>query len=116
MREYDVGLALERPENDNYSRTVTNKFFSYMLAGLAVLATDTPGQREVFNNVPAAAALYSAGDAGALAAQLQQWLDQPERLRAAQEAAWRATRDQYCWDIESRKLTARLEAPSVSQA
>lgn len=108
MRGFDVGLALERPDDDNYSRTVTNKFFSYMLAGLAVLATDTPGQREVCRSIPDAATLYSAGDTRALAGILQGWLDQPQRLRAAQVAAWNATRERYCWDIESRKLVERI--------
>ena len=52
MEAFDVGLALERPENANYSRTVTNKLFSYLLAGLAVAASDTPGQRQVMSQVP----------------------------------------------------------------
>lgn len=108
MGEFDVGVALERPENQNYSLTVTNKFFSYMLAGLAIAATDTPGQREVYQAVPEAAALYPAGDANALAKILSRWQEHPEALRATQAAAWQAARERYCWDIESAALVARL--------
>ncbi|HEV8524982.1 MAG TPA: glycosyltransferase, partial [Terriglobales bacterium] len=66
LDEFDVGLALERPEHGNYARTVTNKVFSYMLGGLAIAATDTPGQREILEQVPTAGFLYSAGQIGAL--------------------------------------------------
>ena len=38
MTEFDIGLALERPDDSNYSLTVTNKIFSYFLAGLPVEA------------------------------------------------------------------------------
>lgn len=115
MSGYDVGLALERPDDTHYySVTVTNKFFSYMLAGLAVLATDTPAQREVYNNLTTAAALYNAGDPSSAAAILQRWLDEPDRLLAAQQAAWTATRERYCWEHEARKLLERLKAREPS--
>jgi hypothetical protein len=52
MESFDVGLALEQPDNGNYSRTVTNKLFSYLVAGLALAVTDTPGQRQVMSQIP----------------------------------------------------------------
>ncbi|HYP39880.1 MAG TPA: glycosyltransferase, partial [Chloroflexia bacterium] len=102
LGEFDVGLALERPENGNYSRTVSNKIFSYLLAGLAVAATDTPGQREVMGQVPSAGFLYPAGEPGALAAGLRRWKGDTQGLGVAQQAAWDAARQRFCWDIEQR--------------
>jgi glycosyltransferase involved in cell wall biosynthesis len=40
---FDVGLCLERPGNRNHELTVSNKIFDYMMAGLAVIASDLPG-------------------------------------------------------------------------
>ncbi|HYO49978.1 MAG TPA: glycosyltransferase [Chloroflexia bacterium] len=108
LAEFDVGLALERPENGNYSRTITNKIFSYLLAGLAVAATDTPGQREVMGQIPSAGFLYPAGDPGALAAGLARWQSDTQARRAAQQAAWDAARQRFCWDIEQRAFLRAL--------
>ena len=108
MAEYDVGLALERPQNRNYNLTVTNKLFSYMLAGLAIAATDTPGQREVLNQAPAAGFLYPAGDAKPPRAMLEIWLQDRARLLQAQGAAWGAARSRFCWDIEQKSFLELL--------
>jgi glycosyltransferase involved in cell wall biosynthesis len=113
MAEYDVGLALERPQNRNYNLTVTNKIFSYMLAGLAVVATDTAGQREVMSQAPGAGFLYSARDVEHLQAMLEAWLKDRARLRQAQCAAWEAARARFCWDIEQASLVQQIERPSV---
>ncbi|HEV7860737.1 MAG TPA: glycosyltransferase [Pyrinomonadaceae bacterium] len=109
MQEFDVGLALERPEHTNYSLTVTNKIFSYLLAGLAVAATDTPGQREVLQEFPAAGFLYPGGSASALAEGLRGWLSDRCALREAQQAAWDAARAKYCWDVEQEKFLRAIQ-------
>lgn len=102
--EYDVGLALERLDRKNYALTVTNKLFGYLMAGLAVAATDTPGQREILEKIPNAGFLYPAGDPKALADGLRRWLNDYDSLRLAQQAAWDAARERYCWDVEKEKL------------
>jgi len=108
---FDAGLVLELPDNGNYSRTVTNKLFSYLLGGLAVAATDTPGQREVMSQIPATGFLYPAGDAPALAAGLLNWVRDRQSLRAAQQASWNAARARFCWDREREKFLALFASP-----
>ena len=112
MGLFDVGLALERPEHGNYSRTVTNKLFSYLLAGLAVAATDTPGQREVMSQIPKAGFLYRAGDSRALAARLLHWVRDRQSLSVGQQASWNAARARFCWDREHEKFLAIFEIPA----
>ena len=112
MEPFDAGLALERPDNGNYSRTVTNKLFSYLLGGLAVAATDTPGQREVMSQIPAAGFSYPAGDARALAAGLLNWVRDRQSLRAAQHASWNAGSARFCWDCEREKFLALFASPA----
>jgi glycosyltransferase involved in cell wall biosynthesis len=110
MEQFDVGLALERPERDIYAQTVTNKMFSYLLAGLAVAATDTPGQREVLEQIPSVGFLYPAGHPQALANGLRRWLSDHHVLRAAQQAAWDAARQRFCWDLEKKEFLHVVEA------
>jgi hypothetical protein len=108
MGDYDVGLALERPENRNYSRTITNKVFTYLLAGLAIALTDTPGQREILDQVPAVGFLYPAGNPKVLAEKLGNWINNPGLLLTARQAAWDAARSKFCWDVEERKFLQLL--------
>lgn len=108
MWEFDVGLALERTENVGAALTVSNKIGSYLLAGLAIAATDTPGQREIVDQVPAAGFLYPAGQPEVLAEKLRHWADDRSLLRAAQQSAWDAARARFCWDIEKEKFLSLL--------
>ncbi len=115
LADFDVGLALEQPGNGNTSRTVSNKLFSYLLAGLAVAASDTEGQREVMARLPAAGFLYAAGNPRELAEGLRHWMDDPGALKAAKRAAWQAGRETYCWDVAEEKFLRLFDAAQKSQ-
>jgi hypothetical protein len=104
MSEFDVGLALEPLSNHNAALTQSNKIGSYFLAGLAIAASDTPGQREVLGQESQAGFLYPSGRAELLAAGLKKWRDNRESLRASQQAAWDIARERYCWDVEQEKF------------
>lgn len=112
---FDVGLALERPENGNCARTTSNKLFAYMLAGLAIAATDTPGQREVLERIPGAGFLYEAHQPDLLAKGLQRWLCDRDAMSEAQQAAWDAARETFCWDIEKEKYLNLLQPSTPSR-
>jgi len=107
--EHDVGLALEQGHTPNRKICTTNKLFRYMLAGLAIAATDVPGQRTVLGDESAFSGLYPPGDAEALAGILRQWTDR-NRLDAAQSAALRAARERWNWETESQKLIDTVNA------
>lgn len=104
LEEFDVGLALERPENLGAALTVSNKIGSYLLAGLEIAATDTPGQREILDQIPNAGFLYPAGSPEMLAQKLRGSIGNWDALKSAQCAAWYAARNKFCWDIEKDKL------------
>jgi glycosyltransferase involved in cell wall biosynthesis len=112
LDQFDVGLALEKENRINASKTVSNKLFSYLLAGLAVAATDTPGQREILSKIPSAGFLYPEGNPKILAEGLQQWIANSHALREAQQAAWERTRREFCWDREKEKLLSTLRTIS----
>lgn len=104
LREHDIGLALERnhPESRNY--TITNKIFQFMQAGLAVIATNTEGQKEVYNLSPNAIILYETGDAKELSKIISNlYLDRRKLLQCKTESLLRH-KNALCWEIESNKM------------
>jgi glycosyltransferase involved in cell wall biosynthesis len=107
--EHDIGLALEQPVTENRSLCVTNKLFTYMLAGIAVAATDTRGQREIMRAAPDAGFLYPAGEPRALADSVKVLLANPAQLAHAKEAAWAAADRRFNWEVESQALVSYLE-------
>jgi glycosyltransferase involved in cell wall biosynthesis len=106
---HDIGLALEQPVTENRALCVTNKLFTYMLAGLAVVATDTPGQRGVMADAPGAGLLYTAGRPDELANRLRSLLCNPDKLAACKAAAWEAADRRFNWEVESKSLVSYLE-------
>lgn len=107
--EHDIGLALEQPVTENRALCVTNKLFTYMLAGLAVVATDTPGQRAVMVEASGAGLLYRAGRPDELAERLRTLLCNANQLAACQAAAWEAADRRFNWELESKGLVSYLE-------
>jgi glycosyltransferase involved in cell wall biosynthesis len=116
MADYDIGLALERPENSNSGLTISNKLFSYLLAGLPVIATETPGHLEALAAMPNASSSYPAGDARALANRIERWSLNPQALCEAQQCAWESARETYCWEQESVKFLKIFGSTDESMA
>jgi glycosyltransferase involved in cell wall biosynthesis len=108
--EHDVGLALELDNTVNHRLTASNKLFLYLTAGIAVVATDVPGQRAVLDTCPAAGHLYVPGQYDALATHLDAWAADSPRLASAKRAALDAARDQWNAETEGRKLVRVLSA------
>lgn len=114
--EHDVGLALEQPRTRNRDLCVTNKVFTYMLAGLAIAATDTAGQRAVLGGRDAGAFLYPPGDAAALARRLDTLLTSNQGLARARADARAAASGEFAWERDAAKLVAYLEGEPTAVA
>jgi glycosyltransferase involved in cell wall biosynthesis len=97
-RGYDVGLALEQKHVLNRALCLTNKAFTYMLGGLALVLTDTPGQRPLGLDVGEGAILYMPGDVPALAAGLKRWAEDKCILARARAAGWQAAQRRWHWE------------------
>lgn len=108
IAEHDIGFAGELPYCGNKDLTVSNKLFHCLLAGLAIVASDTAGQREIAQAAPGAVALYKPDDARALARELCAFLQSPEKLAAAKSAALAAAKDKLCWEKQEKILLAAV--------
>ena len=97
---FDAGIALEPGHTVNSDIALSNKVFTYLLAGLPVLASATTAQAELFRDCNAAAVVVPVGNAVAIADALQRWIDRPATLGAARCAAWELGTQLYNWDRE----------------
>ena len=108
IAEHDIGFAGEMRYCRSRDLTVTNKILHYLLGGLAVVASDTSGQREVAAQAPGAVLLYESGNPRALAHALASLLNSPERLLRAKAAALEAAERTFCWDKQEPVLLAAV--------
>lgn len=115
-RGYDVGLALEHTTPRNRDLCLTNKAFTYMLAGLAIAFTNTAGQRRLAADVGEAAFAFDSGDVNAFARGLRLWATDGPRLVRAREAAWAAARRRWHWEHESERGVLLREVARVLSA
>ncbi|HRI80836.1 MAG TPA: glycosyltransferase [Opitutaceae bacterium] len=104
IARHDIGLALEQSFIVNRDLTITNKILQYLNAGLAVVASDTAGQREVLSQSPEAGLLVALHETTALAAQLDTLLADPEALARRRLAARRLAETRYSWEREAPHL------------
>ncbi|HEY7243350.1 MAG TPA: hypothetical protein VH678_05640 [Xanthobacteraceae bacterium] len=104
IAEHDIGFAGELTCCRSRELTVTNKILQYLLAGLAVVASDTTGQREVCERAPGAIAYYKVGQAHALAASLNQLIRCPKALQMAKATALETARNVFSWERQEPVL------------
>ena len=111
VAEHDIGFAGEMQFSRSRDTTVTNKILHYLLGGLAVVASDTAGQREVAMQAPGTVELYQAEPPHSLAKALDVLLDSPDRLARAKAAALQAAESTFCWERQQGVL---LETVAVA--
>ncbi len=100
---YDIGLSLETDVSENRRICLTNKIFTYLLAGVPVVMSDTPAQSRLAPDLGAAARLCSLADPAGLASTLDELASEAILAEAAAEA-WRLGRERYNWDREQAIL------------
>jgi glycosyltransferase involved in cell wall biosynthesis len=106
---FDVGLALESDISFNRNICVTNKTFAYLMSRLVLLGTDTEGQKDIFSQFPDASRICRMNDAAALAAAMEFLILHKDLLIAAKQAAGKAVRGSFNWELESQKLLGYIK-------
>lgn len=107
---FHVGLACEEPVTRNRNLAITNKVFTYILAGIPTLLSATPAQAALGAELGMAAALFPPGDAAALARALDDLLGGADRLGNARRVAWKLGQERFNWECESRGFLAQVAA------
>jgi glycosyltransferase involved in cell wall biosynthesis len=115
IAEHDIGFAGEQKKvSRNRDLTVTNKILHYLLGGLAVVASDTAGQKEIAEKANGAVRIYRSGDAASLANELNTLLAPPETLHAAKAAALAVAENVFCWERQAPVLLEQIEHALVT--
>lgn len=100
----DVGVCVIKPTGDSFMWSLPNKLFEYFIAGLPVLAGDTPQIRQVITDT-GAGVVADARDPRAIAGALRSLFDDTDLRRQLSTAAQVAAR-RYCWEQEAPRLLA----------
>ncbi len=107
--QFDVGLALETGFCLNNDAALSNKIFTYLQAGLAVVASNTIAQKEFIYQNQDLGFCYEKGNAVQLASVLKRFIDEPNLLLATKQASYQAARNQLNWETESLKFLKVVE-------
>jgi glycosyltransferase involved in cell wall biosynthesis len=104
ISEHDIGLALEHSDIPSRNYTVTNKLFQYLQAGLAIIATDTAGQKEILSHNPKIGHLIPSNNPLALAEAIENLLLTPNTLELAKLESLKLAKENFCWELEAEKI------------
>lgn len=103
-RKYDIGFAVETGASDNLKYCLANKIFTYLLAGNAIVFSDTPAQKAFLEQHPGIGTAYSRLDTSALADILSAYANDRDLLFRHQRGALLCAKEVCNWERESQIL------------
>lgn len=99
---FDVGLAIERPVPENRNICLTNKIFTYLLAGNAIILSETKMQ-DSFNKKFGIGQSFSLNDADSLANKIKYYQNK-ELLHLQRLHNYKLAKENMNWEVESQKF------------
>lgn len=109
IAEHDIGLALEEYAPDSRDLTITNKILQYILAGLAVVASDTSGQKEVARKAPESVFIFNRATPEELSTILNKLIEDKSMLAKAKEKSLTYAENIFCWEEQEKKLVKWIQ-------
>jgi hypothetical protein len=106
---YDVGLCSEIGHTPNRRIALTNKQFTYLLAGLPALMSKIPAHRAFAAEAEGAVELFEVDDAVSLAQAIDQVLGDPHRLAAMRATAWKLGQARFNWSVDAMRLVGLVQ-------
>ena len=100
---HHIGLATEISSISNRDICLTNKLFTYLIAGNAILYSNTKAQSDFLNDLEVGL-LFEQNNIDSIANCLLVYYSHPEILRKHADNASRLANSTYNWKIESHKL------------
>lgn len=101
--DYDIGLAGEMPNCRNKEICLSNKIFTYLLAGNCILASDMDGQREFMNRYTSLGYVYKHNDEKDLAEKIATLYNNRSLLQHLKMQSLKIAADELNWEKEKTK-------------
>lgn len=101
---FDIGLALEPSTPLNRNICLTNKIFSYLVSGLAIIASDTAAQKTFIKENEGIGFAYSIGNTAELADKIDFFFKNKIALKDCKIKSSLLAKEKYNWEIESAKF------------
>ncbi|MDB4902160.1 MAG: hypothetical protein JWQ63_1441 [Mucilaginibacter sp.] len=100
--QFDIGLASDVNFCLNRNIALTNKIFTYIQSGLAVVANNTPAQSSLMHQYSKTGKVYN--NAIELSAILNEYTENRELLYQTQKESFEIGQNQLNWENESKKF------------
>ena len=107
--QFHIGLATETGVPFNRDICLTNKIFTYIQAGLVVLASDTQAQKQLLNTYPGLGAIYERGNIGEITSLIEKYYNNRNLLNKQKFTAYQLGKDKLNWEEESKKFIGIVE-------
>ncbi len=102
--DFDLGLALELNIPLNRNICLTNKIFTYLVSGLAILASNTKAQERFLQENNNIGELYQTGNVSMLADIITKLFNDRELLNEYKRNALELAESKYNWELEKEKI------------
>jgi glycosyltransferase involved in cell wall biosynthesis len=106
---HHVGLASEPGRDLNNELALSNKIMMYLLAGNALICSDTVSQKNFLDLNPSVGTLYLKDNSTDLSRVLTYYMDNPELLNDHRKNALQLGKVKYNWEVEKKKFLQNVE-------
>ena len=106
---YTAGLALETDCSVSRGLALTNKIFTYLLAGVPVILSRTRAQEHFSVELGKACLLIDLKNPPEASRSLDDWLRDADNQSRARVESFRLGRDRFNWDCEKRIFLAQVD-------
>lgn len=107
--QFDIGIAAENASPYNRNICLTNKIFTYMQAGLAIIASNTTAQKILIDQHPTIGKIYENENLPSLTTALQHYSQNRGDLMSAQNASLELAHKKYNWEQESTTFLGAVQ-------
>ena len=108
--QFDIGMATEIGIPLNRDICLTNKIFTYLQCGLAIIASNTQAQSHFFEQYPSCGKIYNKNEVSSLAEAINAYQEQPSELSKTKNYNYQLGQTEVNWDSEKFKFSVLIQA------
>lgn len=109
VSEFDIGMATETGVPLNRDICLTNKIFTYLQSGLAVIASDTKAQKDLLKKHPEIGRLYPKGNSNSLASIIELYQNDRMALDMAKQQCKTLGETVFNWEREKKMFLSIIK-------